>query len=99
MFLRTCSRAGDDLHYQMEITLEEALLGYKKSIRHLDNHQVSISHDAVTKPFQVRLIEGEGMPHHNFPSQHGDLHVLHNIKFPASLSAEQKKIISDILPQ
>lgn len=90
-------RAGDDLHYEMEISLEEALLGYRKNMQHLDNRKVLLVNEAITKPFEVRMIQGEGMPHHNYPSQHGDLHVLHHVKFPSKLSQTQKAIVESIL--
>ena len=39
-----------DLYINMILTLEEALLGFKKSIKHLDDHDVWVIHDYVTKP-------------------------------------------------
>ncbi|KAF1334437.1 Chaperone dnaj, partial [Globisporangium splendens] len=92
-------RANDDLHYEMEITLEEALLGYRKEVLHLDNRRVNVVTSDVTKPFQVRRIVGEGMPVHNYPSQKGDLHVLHEIKFPKKLTDTQKQLIEELLEE
>lgn len=34
------TRNGNDLHMTMHITLREALLGFRKSFRHLDNREV-----------------------------------------------------------
>lgn len=98
MAMMMFSRANDDLHYEMEISLEEALLGYRKDVLHLDARKVWITSTDVTKPFQVRRIAGEGMPVHNFPSQKGELHVLHHIAFPATLSDAQKQLIEELLP-
>lgn len=92
-----CRRAGDDLHMDLEISLEEALLGYRKQIRHLDDRRVTLSTGGVTKPFEVRQVAGEGMPVHNYPSQHGDLHVHHEIAFPKSLTAAQKARVAELL--
>jgi DnaJ-class molecular chaperone len=36
-------RVGDNLYVDLDITLEEALLGFKKRINHLDGHLVEIS--------------------------------------------------------
>jgi DnaJ-related protein SCJ1 len=83
----------------MQISLEEALLGYRKNVVHLDNRKVVIKHDEITKPFDVRTIQGEGMPHHNYPSQHGDLHVLHHILFPRKLSEAQKAMVEELLAE
>jgi len=33
-------RAGHDLHYEMDITLKEALLGFRKDITQLDGRKV-----------------------------------------------------------
>lgn len=93
----TDSRANDDLHYEMSISLEEALLGYRKEVLHLDNRKVRVLQAEVTKPFQVRSIAGEGMPIHNFPSQKGDLHVLHQVVYPTALSDFQKQLIEELL--
>ncbi|KAE9015265.1 hypothetical protein PR003_g14398 [Phytophthora rubi] len=92
-------RAGDDLHYDLELSLEEALLGYKKPMKHLDDRTVVLTNAKVTTPFEVRTVEGEGMPVHNYPSQRGNLHVHHEIRFPKKLSAEQKEIVKQLLPE
>lgn len=52
----------------MEITLKEALLGFKKKIKHLDNHFIKINKEGITKPGEIQTIKGEGMPHHEFSS-------------------------------
>ncbi|TMW58738.1 hypothetical protein Poli38472_010297 [Pythium oligandrum] len=92
-------RAGSDLHYEMQITLEEALLGYRKHVTHLDDRKVPLVFSAVTKPFEVRSIHQEGMPYHNYPSQRGDLHVLHHIQFPSKLTKKQKELVKELLEE
>jgi len=52
----------NDLSTTLKISLEEALLGFHKVIRHLDNHKVEIIHDGVTQPGSTELFKGEGMP-------------------------------------
>ena len=91
-------REGNDLHHELHISLREALLGYKRSITHLDGRNVAIDIAGVTQPFQVRKMDGEGMPHHNFPSQHGALHVKNIVDLPATLTAEQKDMIAKLFP-
>lgn len=90
-------RQENDLHHKMHISLREALVGFRKSIRHLDGREVVVERNSVTRPFQVQTLKGEGMPHHNFPSQHGNLHVKFHIDFPRSLTAEQVEKIEEIL--
>jgi len=37
------------------------------------------------------------MPHHQFPSDHGDLHVRFTVQFPTKLNEDQKKEIKKLL--
>jgi DnaJ-class molecular chaperone len=90
-------RVGQDLHYDMAITLKEALLGFTKTIQHLDEHQVEVSRTQVTYPGEVVKIANEGFPQHNFPSQKGQLYVKFTIQFPKKLTEEQKKQVEQLL--
>ena len=94
---RTFERKGDDLFHTMTLTLAEALTGFKKTIMHLDGHEVTVKSDKVTQYGDVRIIEDEGMPVHNFPSQFGKLHVKFVVKFPSSFSPSQKETLKSIL--
>jgi DnaJ-related protein SCJ1 len=91
------TRKGDDLHYSLTVSLLEALVGFSKKIKHLDGHLVEIERKDVTKPGQVIPIQGEGMPQHNFPSQKGNLYVEITVKFPASVTEEQKEGFKKLL--
>ena len=55
----------------VNISLKEALLGFKKKIKHLDNHFVKIDKVTITKPGilvlltylgEIEMIHGEGRP-------------------------------------
>jgi DnaJ-class molecular chaperone len=59
---------------EMKISLKEALLGFTKTVVHLDGHEVKLTANKVTKPMEIQKIKGEGMPFHNFPSQFGCVH-------------------------
>lgn len=43
-------RQLNDLYCVVDITLKEALLGFKKKIKHLDNHFVKINKEDITRP-------------------------------------------------
>ena len=81
-------RDKNDLSYQMEITLKDALLGFNKEIEHLDGHKVKVHKNGVSQQGDIIRIKGEGMPIHN-TDEHGDLLVSIKIKFPTNLSEEQ----------
>ncbi|CAI5951340.1 unnamed protein product [Closterium sp. NIES-64] len=66
-------RRGDDLHMNLTISLVDALVGFKHSITHLDNHLVEIGTSGVTRPGEVRKIKGEGMPIYD-TTKKGDLY-------------------------
>jgi DnaJ-class molecular chaperone len=93
------SRDGDQLHVNMSINLLEALVGFSKNITHLDGHQVLIERTEITKPGEIIKISEEGMPHHNFPSQVGDLFVHFTVIMPTSLTDQQKEVLKETLSQ
>jgi len=90
-------RLGNDLYHNMTISLKEALLGYTKSVVQLDGRVISLTSDAITSPDQVRVITGEGMPLHNYPSDKGNLYVKFTVAFPTKLSSSQKEEIKRLL--
>jgi len=91
------SREGDDLHYTLRISLLEALVGYEREIEHLDGRIIPISRTKITVPGHTSKLRGEGMPHHEFPSQKGTLFIHHEIIFPSALTEEQKTGFRDLL--
>lgn len=59
----------------VKISLKEAIMGFSRNVKHLDNHYTEIKCDEVVSPNQVKIIKGEGMPFLDDPSKKGDLHV------------------------
>jgi len=53
------------------------------------------SSSSLSVPLQVG---GEGMPLHNFPSQHGDLFVKYIVDLPRVLTDDQKQALEKLLP-
>jgi len=92
-------RRGNDLHTVQRITLREALVGFERTLRHLDGHEVPLRVAAgrVTSHGEVARIAKEGMPHHNAQSQRGDLYVKYEVEFPKELTQEQKAGLAAIL--
>lgn len=90
-------RIGDDLHASLKLNLKDALLGYNTSFRHLDGRNVKVSSNKVTQPFEVKILEDEGMPMHNFASSKGKLYLKQIVRLPEKLTEEEKKIIESML--
>jgi DnaJ-class molecular chaperone len=66
--------------------------------RAADGRDVVVEHVGVTQPFEVRRVQGEGMPQHNYPSQKGTLHVKYIVDLPKVLTDEQKAAIAKLWP-
>jgi len=94
------TRHGADLHMTQRIPLRDALLGHASSFAHMDGHRVTVStSEAVTQPDAVKVLKGEGMPHHESASDKGDLHVKFTVDFPKSLTAKQQEAIRQLFPE
>ena len=84
----TFDRQGDNLYTTQHITLLEALVGFEKTLKHLDNSVVTLKRDGVTQYGFVQTIKGAGMPLFDNPSRHGDLFVEYKVIFPTSIDNE-----------
>eukprot|EP01029_Cantina_marsupialis_P028988 TRINITY_DN778318_c0_g1_i1.p1 TRINITY_DN778318_c0_g1~~TRINITY_DN778318_c0_g1_i1.p1 ORF type:complete len:365 (-),score=115.15 TRINITY_DN778318_c0_g1_i1:181-1275(-) len=89
-------RNGNDLRMKMEITLKESLLGFKKVLTHLDDHEFVVRKNGITRPGEIMALDDEGMPNHEFASEKGRLYIEFIILFPKTLSSEQKKGFAEI---
>ena len=92
-------RKGKDLFCDMQLNLKEALFGYNKKITHLDGREFYIESKKITQPREERIITGEGMPVHKFPSQKGDLHLKFNVILPKSLNKKEIDLIREIFSE
>lgn len=92
-------RKKHDLYATIDLSFEEAIFGYNKKITHLDGRELFIESNKVTDPDEVRVITGEGMPVHKFPSQKGDLFIKFNVKLPKVLNQKEIELIKEIFPE
>lgn len=83
------TRRGHDLAMELVISLQEAVCGMKRIIRHLDGRRISISSakqiDNVSMLIQtgdVHVLKGEGMPKPGERDAHGDLYVQYKVEMP-----------------
>jgi len=93
-------RKGADLLMQINLSLTECLCGFTRTITHLDGRVLVVHVDAggITKPDQVKVIQGEGMPYHGNPFTKGKLFLLFKVAFPDTLPAATIKTLKGVLP-
>lgn len=90
-------RTGDDLLLNLRVTLKEALLGYSKSVNHLDGARVAVDSDKIAWPDSILRIEEQGMPIHNSPLDRGALLIKQKLFLPKSLTDKQREVIARFL--
>lgn len=90
-------RAGDDLRRTVEISLKEALTGWRKTIETIDGRQISVSGAVPTQPGAEIRYPDQGMPKSKKQGERGDMVVEVKVRFPASLTAEQRSKLAEIL--
>lgn len=94
----TYTRRDDNLYTTMNLTLLEALTGFKKDLTKLDGSTVSIEENegSVVHSGQEKILIGEGMPNYK-TGEKGDLIVQFQVEFPKSLTAEQRDVLKQVL--
>lgn len=98
-------REGDNLIHTRDITLCEALVGFRFALQTIDERKLPIMITDVVDPNFEKLIKGEGMPvaesknDPNLPEK-GDLILRFKIKFPAMvprhLKCDLKMLLDEI---
>ncbi|ORX72821.1 hypothetical protein DL89DRAFT_290648 [Linderina pennispora] len=83
-------RDGDNLKMDMELSLDEALCGFKRPVTKLDGKKFMVSNKMVVRPGQISQMDGYGMPISKLPGQ---------VNFPSSLTDSQKEQIHAALTQ
>ncbi|GKA41547.1 DnaJ homolog subfamily B member 4 [Tanacetum coccineum] len=83
-------RDGNDLSINCKVTLAEALKGTTVNITTLDQRDLAISVSDIITPEYIVVVSHEGMPVSKDPGFRGDLKVHFEVKFPKTLTSEQK---------
>lgn len=95
-------RMNSDLVIDLEISLVEALCGFRRIITHLDDRQLVINNlpGVVIKSGDMKCIDGEGMPIYKNPIEKGNLFIKFNVVFPPDnfASVEKLQALEKILP-
>ncbi|VDO78834.1 unnamed protein product [Heligmosomoides polygyrus] len=96
----TVVRKGDNLVLNLDIELVEALCGFSRVIKTLDDRALffNVLPGEVIKHADMKVIYGEGMPHRRNPQEKGDLILQFRVVFPERLTADARKKLSELLP-
>lgn len=80
------TRIGEkDLSTILSITLEEALCGFTKNIKHLDGNEIEIKTESIVNPESSIAIDKKGI-------NNGSLYIKFNIIFPTDFASFLKNI-------
>jgi DnaJ homolog subfamily A member 2 len=90
------SRKGNDLIYDKNILLSEALCGIKFIISHLDGREILFKYEDIINPEQEYCVREEGLSIDDFNS--GDMIINFKIIYPEKLDTERKLYLKKILP-
>lgn len=75
-------RMGDDLIYDCQLDLEDALCGFILDIPHPNGETLEIIRQQTTQPGSSTIIKDMGMPLYQDPETHGDLIIKHTVVLP-----------------
>lgn len=87
-------RVDNNLIYNMDIKLVDALTGIKKEITHLDGKKIYIEYENIIKPNTKKIIKGQGMQTSNGV---GDMIIQFNVKFPKKIDNKIKNELNKYL--
>ena len=88
------NRDGNDLYLKIPLTLSEAILGCKKDIPTIYGN-VKVQIPAGTNTGDKQKLKGKGIENEQKGTK-GDLYILMDVRMPAKLSREQKKLIEEL---
>jgi len=93
-------RRDQDLIMPMTITLVEALCGFQKPIKTLDDRVIVISSipGEIIKHEAIKCVMNEGMPRYKNPQEKGRLIIMFEVAFPERLGHDDIQVLSKILP-
>ncbi|KAM3080978.1 Molecular chaperone (DnaJ superfamily), variant 4 [Clarireedia jacksonii] len=91
------TRDGDDLIMTLDLDLKEALTGWKRTVSTIDGKNLPLEKAGPTQPNSSDIYPDLGMPISKKPDTRGNFIIKYNVKFPTTLTAEQKRVLREIL--
>ncbi|KAI9746496.1 MAG: hypothetical protein M1818_000209 [Claussenomyces sp. TS43310] len=90
------TRDNDDIILSLDLTLKEALTGWKRTVTTIDGKNINIEKAGPTQPGSTDRYPELGMPTKK-SGVRGTFVVQYNVKFPTSLTLDQKRKLKEIL--
>ena len=93
-------RENNDLYFDKELLLSEALCGFKFILKCLNGKKklIHYTQDSVVGENTIHLIKNEGLPFKEDNNKKGDLYITYRIKYPNNLDSQRKLLLKRILP-
>ena len=88
-------RKGPDLYTEVEVSLEDAMLGGETTVPTLRG-KVNLTIPAETQNGRRFRLAGQGMPASNKSDQRGDLYATVKVKLPTGLTPEQRDLFQQL---
>ena len=82
---------------KVDLELKEALTGWQRTVTTIDGKQLNIERAGPTQPGSQDSYPNLGMPLSKKPEQRGNFIVTYNVKFPMTLTPDQKRKLKEIL--
>lgn len=90
-------REGNDLVMNHTVSLKEALVGTHVNVTTLSGRHLKVNVRDVIAPNYEKRVKGEGMPNSKDPNVKGDLVIRFRVRWPSSLSEQQKAQLASVL--
>lgn len=86
-------RDGNELVYNAQLTLADALSGTTLNIPHPDGTTIHLPVRDVIRPNDTKILRGKGMPITKVPGTFGNLVIKFEVLFPRTLTDTQKAAV------
>lgn len=93
------TRDGNNIIFEMEIPIVDAIIGCTKTIASIDGKQLSVKIPPFTNDGDQLRFKGYGMPQYGNPSVVGDLIGVARLKMPKALNKKEKELLYELKKQ
>jgi DnaJ-class molecular chaperone len=91
------TRVGSDLHMNVSITLKEALVGFRRTVKNIDDTDLVVETTDPIGSDRTLRIRGKGLPVYLYPGDYGDIVVHATIRWPKAMTDQQRGNLADVL--